>query len=500
MSTYHSFFKNNLVVLSGHLLIYAQGLILMPIIIKTIGITVYGAYGILVSIIGFVVGISSFGIGFRCRRFLPSAEESRERRVLFYPQFYCHFASLMLLSLGLILLYPTLDRIFFKGEVSFSIWLVFPYFIFYLLYSQTVNYVRYTHRINYFNFFTLFYACLNIALIFLFYSLNYPLTINVLFTIQIISSVSAALPLTIKVVREIGLRFILPSLEKLVEDIKLGFPLVLVYIVDFILNSSDRYIVAAFISVTAVGYYNSAYALGSFVVLLPKISGVVLPPFISKAVDAGNETEARIMVNYTIKFFLLAAIPFVVGSLVMSKPLLILLANTEVANNAFLVTPIVALGSLFYGLNIIFSNVLFVRLKTTVLFKMNLLAGIMNVGLNLLIFYFIPNILVAAISTFLSYFVAFIFVHRVVTVDWPIDYDLKTIFKSVAASLIMGIVLLGTSSWLVAGTLRLSIVMVEIIVGVAIYGVVLLLLRTFSSSELLKLKEFVVKGDRSVGK
>jgi hypothetical protein len=77
---------------------------------------------------------------------------------------------------------------------------------------------------------------------------------------------------------------------------------------------------------------------------------------------------------------------------------------------------------------------------------------------------------------------------------------MKTILKSVAASLIMGIVLLGASSWLVADTLRLSIVMGEIIVGVAIYGVVLLLLRTFSSRELLKLKEFVVKGDRSVGK
>ena len=101
--------------------------------------------------------------------------------------------------------------------------------------------------------------------------------------------VLVALPLTFKMVREIGFKITLPNIPQLVGDIKLGFPLVLVYLVDFILNSSDRYVVTAFMSITAVGYYNSAYALGSFIVLLPKISGVVLPPLVSRAVDSGNE-------------------------------------------------------------------------------------------------------------------------------------------------------------------------------------------------------------------
>ena len=500
MSTYRSFFKNNLVVLSGQLLLYAQGVILMPIIIKTIGVRVYGGYGILVSIIGFVVGISSFGVGFRRSRFLPSARDTRERQDLFFPQFYFHLASLMLLSLGLIFLYPTLDKIFFKGDVSFFIWLAVPYCFFYLLYSQTVDYFRYTHRIGYFNFFTLLFSFLNIALILLLYYFAFSLTINVLFSIQIAVSLSVALPLVFKTIKEIGLRWIIPTWNSLVEDIKLGFPLILVYIVDFVLNSSDRYVIAAFISITAVGYYNSAYALGSFIILLPKISGVVLPPFIAKAVDTGKEDEARIMVNYTVKGFLLAAIPFVVGSAVLSKPLLIIFANSEVANNAYLVTPIVALGALFYGLNIILSNVLFVRLKTVMLFKMNFLAAILNLGLNLLIFYFIPNILVAAISTFLSYFIAFIFVHRAVTVDWPLDYDMKTIMKSGAAALCMALGLLAAGPWLAAGGWRLTTVLEAIVLGSVIYVVALLLLGTFSRREWLKLKEFVFKGDRAVGK
>jgi O-antigen/teichoic acid export membrane protein len=496
MNTYHSYLRNNLIALSGQLLIYAQGVILMPIIIKTIGVRVYGGYGILISIVGFMMGISSFGVGFRRSRYLPSAPDRENRRALFYPQFYFHFASLMVLSLGLILLYPGLDSFFFKGEVSFSVWLVLPYFIFYLLYFQTTEYFKNTHRINYFNFATLSFACLNISFIILLYFFASTISVNVLFVIQIISSILIALPLTIKMIQEIGLRFTIPNIRFLVEDIKLGLPLVLVYVVDYILNSSDRYVITGFISVTAVGYYNSAYALGSFIVLLPKISGIVLPPLISKAVDTDNEAEARTVVNYTVKGFLLAGIPFVMGSAVLSKSILNLLANAEVADNAFLVTPIVALGALFYGLSIILSNILFVRLKTAVMFKINFIAAILNLGLNLTVFFFIKNILVAAISTFLSYFVAFICFHRVVAVDWPLDYDIETIKKSILASLVMGAVLSVTSSGLAGGSQGLSYVMGEIILGIAVYCLVIILLRTFSSKELLMLREFIVKRDR----
>ena len=254
--------------------------------------------------------------------------------------------------------------------------------------------------------------------------------------------------------------------------------------------------VTAFISITAVGYYNSAYAMGSFIVLLPKITGVVLPPLLAKAVDSGNEAEARHMVNYTVKGFLMAAIPFVVGSAVMSKTLLTLLANAEVAANAFLVTPIVALGTLFYGLNIILANVFFVRLKTGMIFKLNAIAAMINLSLNLLVFYFIPNILVAAATTLLSYVFVFMFIYRAIAADWPVDYDLKVIMKSFTASLCMGMVLLWISRRSVSGAPRLSHVMGEIVVGVIIYCLAILLLRTFSVKEWRKLKEIIARGER----
>ena len=134
---------------------------------------------------------------------------------------------------------------------------------------------------------------------------------------------------------------------------------------------------------------------------------MVLPPLLCRAMDNNNEDEARTMVNYTVKGFLLLAIPFTVGSCIMGKPLLTILANSEVAQNSYLVVPIVSLGTLFYGLSLIISNIFFVQMATTVMFKMSLIAAFLNVILNLIFLYVFEDIMVAAITTFISYFFCF---------------------------------------------------------------------------------------------
>ena len=43
-SYYRSFIKDNAVVIVGHIVVYMKGIILMPIIIKTVGVTIYGGF------------------------------------------------------------------------------------------------------------------------------------------------------------------------------------------------------------------------------------------------------------------------------------------------------------------------------------------------------------------------------------------------------------------------------------------------------------------------
>ena len=482
-----SFVKDNAVVIIGHILVYMKGIILIPIIIKTVGVTIYGGFVLFSSLLGIVFGISSFGAGFRAKRFMPSAGNMQARHDLFYPQFYFQMCSILFLSFLLILLDRLINIYIFKNEIGYSVLIIPAYLVLYFLYSQGSDYFRYTSRVKYMTVAGLSFPYIHIGLILLFFYCYHFISINVLVLSQTLSALFIAAPCFWIIFREIGVRFSFYNFKGLVSDIKLGFPLVLGFIVDFILAASDRYFIAFYMTVSAVGYYNLGYMLGSLIIFIPKAISTALPQLMSKAVDSKNEYEAQRMLNYALKIFMLLAIPFIFGSMVLGKPILTLLANREIAENAYLITPIVALGTLFYGLNIILSNVLFVRLKTYAMFKMNLFASIFNLLANLILLYFFRNIIVAAITTFLSYFIAFIYINKIIKVEWPVDFQSATIVKSVGASLLM-IALLSWISFNFGTGNTVSMLIGELLLGIVVYIGGLFVFKTFSQKEIGYLK------------
>lgn len=486
---YKTFIKNNRTVLIGHILIYAQGIILMPLIIKTVGVTVYGGFILVSTMVGLIYGISSFGVGFKSGRFLPSTEGKEARSAIFYPQFFFQLLSLVFLSLIFIIFFPFIDRLFFKGELFFLKWLVFPWLFFNFLYSQSISYFLSTHRVKYFNNATVAFPYINIVLIVSIYLATRSLSVNILFITQILSYILLVIPLTLLLFREIGFKFLLPEPKSLMDDIKLGFPLRVNYIMDFLLSSSDRYLITYFMTVSAVGYYNPGFALGALIVFFPKVSGVVLVPLLSKAVDTGKMAEAQNMLNYTIKGFLLLAIPYIAGIAVLSGPLLKLLANTEVSRKAYMVAPVVATATLFFGLNIILSNVLWVKMKTSIMLKMNVFAAVTSIILNLVFLYIFKNILVAAFSALVNYLVVFIFIRWEVMKFWLVQFEWLTIIKSITASIVMGIVLYWLSSNSRNNSCGILFLLGEILIGIVIYGLVLFIMKTFSYKELQFIKK-----------
>ncbi|MHB8772535.1 MAG: lipopolysaccharide biosynthesis protein [Syntrophales bacterium] len=482
---YKRFAGGNLLILAGQLFVYGRGLLLIPLIVSSAGVTVYGGYILLTTLLGFAFGISSFGYGFQRSRFLPSTDEKLEKQTLFYRAFTFQLISICCLSAMFIAGYPFLNEFLFKGGATFSVLLVPPYLFSYFLYSQTTDYFRYTHRIKYFGYATTCYPYLQVGLIFSAYLLLSELTVDVLLFAEMLAFFLVSLPLVVMMTREIGFRFILPDdLQSFVSDITLGFPLILGYLVDVVLSSSDRYIIAALISVTAVGYYSPAYAIGSLVIFFAKVSGVVLPPLLCKAIDAKEDGHARTMLNYTLKGFLLLAVPFTVGSYVLGKPLLTLLTNAEVGSAGSLVIPIVALGTLFYGLNIILANVFFVQMATRMIFKMSALSAALNLTLNIIFIYAFGSILVPAITTAISYLIVFIFTFRTVRKQWPLDFSAVALGKSIVSSLIMGGILYSFLSLSAADIRSPLMVGGAVVTGVLVYGICLLVLQTFSRKEM----------------
>ena len=484
---YRSFIKDNSVVIGGHILVYMKSLIIMPIIVKTVGVTIYGGFVLLASLFGVAFGISSFGAGFRAKRFMPSAKTMSERRELFYPQFYFNLLIILILSVMFVLLRDPLNRVIFKHDIVFSIWIVPLYLTCYLLFSQGSDYFRYTSRVHYMTITALCFPYLHICFVLLYLYIFGSINIDMLVISMSLSALLVALPSFRVIIREIGVSFVWYKAANLIADIKLGFPLVLGLILDFILAGSDRYLIAFYMSLADVGYYVPGYVLGSLIAFLPRAMGTAVPQLISKAVDTNNEGEAHEMLNYAIKIFLLAAIPFIFATAALAKPILTLLANAEVAHRSQWVTPIVALGTAFYGLNIILSSILFVRMRTFAILKMNLSAAIFNLLTNAILLLVLTNIIVAAITTFLSYLIAFVYITIQVRIVWPVSFQPLVIFKSIVASLLMASMLFW-APFNTGGATTAIILAGKVLFGFATYILCLFLLRTFTTTELRFMK------------
>jgi len=214
----------------------------------------------------------------------------------------------------------------------------------------------------------------------------------------------------------------------------------------------------------------------------------VLTPLLCRAVDEDKKKEAKSLVNYALKLFLVLVIPFIAGSFVLSKPLLTIFANQEVANAAHLIMPIVAIGILFFGLSIILSEVLFVQMKTKIIFIVLAGAALLNLLLNIVFIYMFRNIIIAALTTFVSYFVAFVFLNSKIQKSFRIKYDSIFILKLVCSAVSIGFAL-KYLSFLSNNTLWM--VMALIAIGIVLYFFLLISFRVLGTKELAFAKECI---------
>ena len=212
--------------------------------INIVGVNVYGAYSLLMSILGMTISISSFGIGFYLQRYLPSESKLELKKKLFFEQFYFRIASITILAVLIYLLNEVTQTRLLKNEVIYLAWILPIFLVSNILYSQSSLYFQFTNRVYLMNIIGLSYAYIDVLILLLFYFKYSFISINVLLISQIVSCIIITAPSFIKIYKEIGFGFYFNDLKSFVKEIKIGFPMVLNLVVDFILSSIDRYVIA----------------------------------------------------------------------------------------------------------------------------------------------------------------------------------------------------------------------------------------------------------------
>jgi O-antigen/teichoic acid export membrane protein len=208
----------------------------------------------------------------------------------------------------------------------------------------------------------------------------------------------------------------------------------------------------------------------------------MLPPVLSKYYDENNMNEVKTVLRYSLKYFLLLAIPATFGLSLLSKSILTILSTPEIASQGYLITPFVAVSALLFGAYTVIFQVIVLKKKTKIIGAIWIVAAILNLGLNIA---FVPyiGILGAAITTLLAFILAFILTSFYSFKYFTFDVDFGFILKSILASVVMSLVII---EWNPVGVLN-----VLIVIGVCavVYAMILLLLRGVKKEEITFFKE-----------
>jgi len=219
----------------------------------------------------------------------------------------------------------------------------------------------------------------------------------------------------------------------------LAWPLAVAGIFNIFYFKADTLILSWFQPIAAVGLYSAPYRLLEVIISLPPlILGLILPSLAKDWLDK-NQTAISESLQKTLHLFHLLVIPMVVGTLLLAKPIMILIAGAEFASSGqILQLLIIATAFIFYAQ--LFSYCIVATGSQKQILKTIILASIIAVAGY---FIFIPKFSYLAAATITIIVEGFVMLSFLKLVKKHIIFSFfnANFFKIVASSAVMGTVI-----------------------------------------------------------
>jgi O-antigen/teichoic acid export membrane protein len=465
-----------------NLIFSLRGLIIIPILTKTLGADAYGIWSIIMVTISLLSPLALLGLTSAMIRFLAAEKDKTKIQEGFYSVIFVVFFAGLLLSLIVFLLADSFAITILK-DISAAplIKIASVVILLQALDLASLEFFRAFGRMKKYSGLMLLQTVAEVGFVAYFVLSGFGLfgaVVSLIISRGFVLFIGAAF-----IFNEIGFR--LPKFYGLGDYLKFGLPLVPTAMLGWITSSSDRYLIGFFSSSQMVGIYSAAYNIGAIIGFFGAPLQIILFPTISKLYEEKRDHEMKTYLSYSLKYFLLFAIPSIFGLCILSKQLLLIMTRPEFVAQGSLVLPIVAVGALFYGLyGSIFAYPLYIAKRTKLIFVLVSSSAVINLFLNILL---IPvyGIIAAAITTLIAYFILLsltvYFSREYIKFEIPYDF----IGKSVLASFVMASLLYWINP---AGVFYVGFM---IIVGVGVYFGVLVLLKGFGKEEVEFLKNFI---------
>ena len=451
MDEYIQFIKRLGIVGIANILISLSGLIFIPIITKNFSTSDYGVWAQVNTLVALVPNIVNLGLPYTMVRFLAAEKDKEIIKRSFYSMMLLVLASTLVMIFVFVIFSNQIAGALFDGNMQIMFIVIVISFL----------------------------ACLNLMLLSYFRTFHYPIETVVLGLLSGYLFVFVAM--AILIVRQIGFTTKFKSLK---DELKFAIPTVPNNVSSWVVDSSDKFVIGVFIGSAAVGCYSPGYALGSILLMFLTPFAVLLPAVLPEYFEAGDMDKVNTFLSYSMKYYLLITIPAAIGLSLLSKPLLYILTTDIIANQGYMITPLVALGAIFMGIYGIVNNIIILEKKTTILGYIWISVAVLNVVLNILAVPYL-GIYGAGLATLVCYFFAFAvtLVYSRRYAKLPFDY--KSIAKIIFSAVVMGVFVMFANP---QGIINILIV---VAVSVAIYFALLLVLKGIDKKEINLIKSMI---------
>lgn len=459
-----------------------NGIILVPILTKNLSISEYGVFVQLISIMGLILPLATLSlVPLTLVRYIAGEKNLKKAQDTLLSAstfvFLCSsFISVLIVLFSRIIITGFFANYFFEIVV---IALILP---FWFTSQVFLSYFRAVEDMKKYSGFLIFHTFSELLLISYFVTSGYAL-MSALLSILIVRILLFILT-GYMIVTQIKLSK--PKFSGFKEILTFSIPLIPSNLSKWIVDASDRYVIGIMLGSVFVGLYNPAYVLSRSIELFVTPFQLVLPVILTNNYEQGNLTNVQETMSYSLKYFLLLAVPAAVGLSLLAKPLLTILSTEETAINSFLVVPIVAASMIFQGVAEIAKNTLILKKNTKAIGLTWVSLALLNVFLNILLIPFL-GIVGAAITTLFSYFLYMISVFYLGRKHISIHIEWTAMTKIALASFIMGLVIINLNHE------TLFNVLTSVFIGAMIYFTVLVATRSFSKNEISSVVKLVKK-------
>ena len=260
-----------------------------------------------------------------------------------------------------------------------------------------------------------------------------------------------------------------PSFMK--ESITTALPFIMTAVFALLYFNIDIVMLSIMKTDAVVGWYNAAYQIIAALLFIPGMFMSALYPVMSTYYKTSKETLILVY-EKAYKYLVIAALPFGVGSMILADKFILLIYGEAFAQSANALKYLIWSGALLFP-NYMFFGMLLAINKEKIRLWISAGAAGFNIILN---FFLIPGLghIGAAISTVITQFVmlilSYVYISRCLA---KIDLVGLSV-KPVVSALVMG---------LVVYSLREVNIALVVSAGAVVYGLSLLLLKTFTKDD-----------------